>query len=177
MPDWYEHGGYPSTGAPGVSVSQRQEWASVSDSFAKLPALTGTGGKAWRTKEDETRAESFDAADLATSNVFAGNQSSLPVSLTSSTTIATNAALSNNFKVTLAHNTTFANPTNMTDGMVLNYKIKQDATGNRTAVFGSKWNFGAAGVPLLGTTAGSIDFISAYYDADDDVLLASFRGS
>jgi hypothetical protein len=112
---------------------------------------------------------------LSDINVFTKNQSVAPVALTDAASIAVDASLSNNFKVTLAGNRTLANPTNLTDGMVLNVVIKQDATGSRTLAYGSKWDFGGAGSPTLSTAANSIDFISAYYDSASDKLLASFR--
>lgn len=107
--------------------------------------------------------------------VYTANQSVAPVALTDAATIAINAALSNNFYVTLGGNRTIGNPTNLTDGMVINLVIKQDGTGSRTGTFASKWDFGAAGAPVLSTAASKIDFVSAYYDLASDKLLATFR--
>ena len=98
-----------------------------------------------------------------------------PVSLADGANIATNAALSNNFKVTLGGSRTLDNPTNMTDGMVLNFVIKQDGTGGRTLAYGNKFDFGDAGTPVLSTGANKIDLISGYYDSAADKLLCSFR--
>lgn len=107
--------------------------------------------------------------------VYTANQSVAPVALTDAATIAINAALSNNFYVTLGGNRTIGNPTNLTDGMVINLVIKQDGTGSRTGTFASKWDFGLAGAPVLSTGASKIDFVSAYYDLASDKLLATFR--
>jgi hypothetical protein len=100
-----------------------------------------------------------------------------PVSLSDGASIAVNAALSNNFKVTLGGNRTLANPTNLADGMVLNFVLKQDGTGNRTLAFDTKYDFGEAGTPTLSTGASKIDFVSCYYDSAADKLLCSFRKS
>lgn len=98
-----------------------------------------------------------------------------PVTLSDGANIAVNAALSNNFKVTLGGNRTLDNPTNLTDGMVLNFVIKQDNTGGRTLAYGTKYDFGDAGTPELSSTANSINLLSAYYDSAADKLLCSFR--
>jgi hypothetical protein len=108
-------------------------------------------------------------------NIYTGNQSVTPVALTDAATIAVDAALSNNFYVTLGGNRTIGNPTNLTDGMIINLVIKQDGTGSRTGTFASKWDFGLAGAPTLSTGASKIDFVSAYYDLASDKLLATFR--
>lgn len=98
-----------------------------------------------------------------------------PVTLTDGANIAVDASLSNNFKVTLGGNRTLDNPTNLADGMVLNFVIKQDGTGGRTLAFGSKYDFGDAGTPTLTSGANKIDFMSCYYDSAADKLLCSFR--
>lgn len=109
----------------------------------------------------------------STVNVFTKNQSVTPVVLTDGATIAVDAALSNNFRVTLAGNRTLANPTNLTDGMVLNFKIKQDGTGGRTLAYGSKYKWSGGTAPVLSTAAAAVDFISAYYDGADDILICN----
>lgn len=108
-----------------------------------------------------------------TVNVFTKNQSVTPVVLTDGATISVDAALSNNFRVTLAGNRTLANPTNLTDGMVLNFKIKQDGTGSRTLAYGSKYKWSGGTAPVLSTAAAAVDFISAYYDGADDILICN----
>lgn len=98
-----------------------------------------------------------------------------PVTLSDGANIAVDASLSNNFKVTLGGNRTLDNPTNLADGMVLNFVIKQDGTGGRALAYGSKYDFGDAGTPALTTAANKIDLISCYYDSAADKLLCSFR--
>lgn len=110
-------------------------------------------------------------------NAFTKGQAVTPVALTDTATIAVDASLSNNFKVTLAGNRTLANPTNMLDGQVLNFRITQDATGNRTLSFGTKYKFAGGEVPALSTAAGSVDFLTCVYYADTDVLLCSLARS
>ena len=100
-------------------------------------------------------------------NAFSKNQSVAASNLTSGTTVSVNAALSNNFRLDLAHNATLANPTNMTGGMVLNFRIKN--TGTFTLAFGSKYKF-SGGAPTITSGSGKRDLISGIYDATDDVI-------
>jgi len=123
-----------------------------------------------------TVLSSFVAATLkAAVNVFTKNQSVTPASLTSGASIAVDASLSNSFKLTLGINATLANPTNLTDGMELKFRIKQDATGSRTLAYGSKYKFVGGVVPALSTAANSRDFLTCFYDSTDDVLLCTLQ--
>ena len=79
--------------------------------------------------------------------------------LTSATTITIDMADSNNFSVTLAHNATFANPSNDTAGQSGSIFITQDGTGSRTASWGTDWEFAGGTAPTLTTTAGASDRI------------------
>mgnify|MGYP000897229798 CR=1 FL=1 len=79
--------------------------------------------------------------------------------LTSGTTITIDMADSNNFSVTLAHNATFANPSNDTAGQSGSIFITQDGTGSRTASWGTDWEFAGGTAPTLTTTAAASDRI------------------
>ena len=79
--------------------------------------------------------------------------------LTSATTITIDMADSNNFSVTLAHNATFANPSNLTAGQSGSIFITQDGTGSRTGSWGSQWDFVGGSAPTLTTTAAAVDRI------------------
>ncbi len=103
-------------------------------------------------------------------NQYTKNQSVAAVSLTSGASIAVDASLSNNFKLVLGINATLANPTNLTDGMVLNIRVNQDGTGSRTMAYGTKYKWPGGTAPPLSTPANSVDLISAYYDSTDDTL-------
>lgn len=96
--------------------------------------------------------------------VWSKNQSVTPVALTSGTTVAIDASLSNNFKLTMTGACKLSNPTNLTEGMVLNFAITQDATGGRALTFDTMFKFPGGTIPTWVTTAGAKNFISAYYD-------------
>ena len=109
-------------------------------------------------------AATFVAALLDTVHVFTANQSVAPVALVDAATILVDAAESNNFGVTLGGNRTLDNPTNLTAGMVLNFQIVQDGTGNRTLAFDTLYTFPGGSAPVASTGAGEVDFMSCYYD-------------
>lgn len=109
-------------------------------------------------------------AKIGSVNVFTGNQSVAPVLIIPSPNVSINAALSNNFKTVLVANSTVNNPTNLTDGMSFNLRIKQDTTGNRLLTYGSMFKFVNGVVPTVSTSASAVDILSCYYDSLDNVL-------
>lgn len=97
------------------------------------------------------------------------NEFTKPVVLLDGATINVNAAIGSTFRVTLGGNRTLANPTNLTDGQQLFFRIKQDGTGSRTLTFGSMYKFPGASKTLT-TTAGALDTVECQYDATDNTL-------
>jgi Collagen triple helix repeat (20 copies) len=87
------------------------------------------------------------------------------VSLTDAATIAVNAALGNQFTVTIAGNRTLGNPTGATAGQLLMFRIQQDAVGSRTLAFDTNYEFGTT-IPsiTLSQTANVYDLIGVRYD-------------
>ena len=108
------------------------------------------------------------AAGIKAQNAFGTKQ----VALTDATSIATDASAGNVFTVTLGGNRTLANPTNLVQGAQYVWRVTQDGTGSRTLAYGNlfKWSFGTA--PVLTTTAGAVDIITAVYDGTS--LLCGF---
>ena len=88
-----------------------------------------------------------------------------PLALLDGATISVNASLANTFRLR-----TLANPTNLSAGQHLFFRIKQDATGSRTLAFGSKYKF-PGGAAVLSTAANALDVISCQYDQNDDTLV------
>jgi hypothetical protein len=111
-----------------------------------------------------------DSARLTGGNSLTGAQTVAFVALTDAATIATDAGLSNHFSVTLGGNRTLANPTNMRDGGIYNWRITQDGTGSRTLAYGSKFKWPGGTAPVLSTAANAIDRITGQYVAADDVI-------
>ena len=77
--------------------------------------------------------------------------------LTSGTTITPDFAASCNFTVTLGHNATIANPSNLVAGQSGSIFLVQDGTGNRTASWGSYWDFAGGSPTDLSTAANTVD--------------------
>ena len=67
-------------------------------------------------------------------------------------------------KVTLAGNRTLDNPTNMVDGGTYIVRVTQDATGTRTLAYGTAYDWGAEGAPVLTTTASKTDILTFVSD-------------
>ncbi len=92
-----------------------------------------------------------------------------PVNLTDAATIAVDASLSNQFRVTLGGNRTLGNPTNAFDGQVIMFSIKQDGSGNRTITLDTKYRFGSDITSVtLSTTASKTDKLGVQYNQADD---------
>lgn len=101
----------------------------------------------------------------------------VPLALTDGANIAVNAAAHNSFSVTLGGNRTLDAPSNLSDGMLLNFAIRQDGTGSRTLAFNAIYDFGDQGTPVLSTTASAVDYVSGYYDSTSGLILCRFRKS
>jgi hypothetical protein len=91
------------------------------------------------------------------------------VLLTDDTLIDTDASLGNVFYVTLGGNRTLSNPTNVTSGKRIIWRIKQDATGGRTISLDTKFRLGTDITSVVLSTSPNVtDYIGAIYNAQDD---------
>jgi hypothetical protein len=98
-------------------------------------------------------------AATSSANTWTAGQRGEITALTSATTVTVDMANSNNFSCTMAHNITFANPSNDTAGQSGSIFLTQDGTGSRTASWGSDWDFIGGTAPTLTTTAAAVDRI------------------
>jgi hypothetical protein len=88
-------------------------------------------------------------------------------------TTLVNAALGNDFRLTVtASTTTIGNPSNPVDGQRIDFTITQGGAGSFTVAWGGNYDFGAAGTPTLSTAAGAIDIIGFVYNAAKGKWLA-----
>lgn len=88
------------------------------------------------------------------------------VNLTDAATIAVNAALGNDFRVTIAGNRILGNPTNPTDGQKVIFQITQGTGGNFTITWSANYEFGLGlPQPTLSNTAGLTDLLGFVYNA------------
>ena len=77
--------------------------------------------------------------------------------LTSASTVTPDFSLANNFSLTLGHNATLANPTNLTAGQSGVIFITQDASTAYTLAFGSYWDFSGGTAPSVTSTLSAVD--------------------
>lgn len=88
--------------------------------------------------------------------------------LTDGATIAVNAALGDDFYVTLGGNRTMGAPSNPHDGQRILFELAQDSTGSRTVTWTSGtggYSFGSGSAPTLSTAAGATDQVGFRYSA------------
>ena len=159
------------TAGAGVTLSSSDNLLSTRTQAAQI-ALIADGANQFGVI-GERNAPSLGVALLAQANVFTKAQAVTPVALTDAASITTDASLSNTFTVTLGGNRTLANPTNMTNGAIYNWRIRQDGTGSRTLAYGSKFKWPGGTAPTLTTTASATDFISGQYFSDTDTILCT----
>ena len=98
------------------------------------------------------------------------------VGLTDAATIAVDASLGNDFRVTIAGNRTMGTPANPADGQQIIFQVTQGTGGSFTLTWASGYEF-SAGLPqpTLSTTAGLTDLLGFIYDATKGTwLLAAF---
>ena len=111
------------------------------------------------TSDIGTTIQAFDAdtAKTDTAQTFTAAQRGTITALTDGETITPDFATSNFYSVVLGGNRTIANPTNITAGQGGAIFIVQDATGSRTAAWGTAWDFAGGTAPTLTTDANAVD--------------------
>lgn len=85
--------------------------------------------------------------------------------LTSASTVTIDMADSNNFSLTLAHNVTLANPTNLTAGQSGAIVITQSSGGSNTVSYGIYFKFPGGTVPSKTLTANSVCVLLYYVES------------
>ena len=109
--------------------------------------------------QSQINAKGVGDALLGTAQNWTAGQRGEITALTSAATVTIDMADSNHFSCTMAHNITFANPTNITAGQTGSIFLTQDGTGSRTASWGGYWDWAAGTAPTLTTTAAAVDRI------------------
>jgi hypothetical protein len=92
-----------------------------------------------------------------------------PMTLTDAATVATDASLSNVFRVTLTANRTLGAPTNATDGQRVRWEVTAGGGAARTLTLATgsagAFKFGTTITALSATTSGLTDMIEAVYNS------------
>ena len=136
-----------------------------------------------------TNVLTADSAQTQSLKYAPGGSSGLPVpfvlpavNLTDAATIATNAALGNNFRVTLGASRTLGAPSNPTDEQMCMWEIKQGGTGNNILTLASGAGGFLFGTDLtaitLSTAVGVTDLLGCRYIASANRwwVIAFLRG-
>lgn len=130
--------------------------------------ITVAGAAASDVRGGSDTSKALTAAALMASSAFQ--------SLTDASTIFWNCANGFNATVTLtASGHTVGPPSGLYDGLCVSLELVQDAAGSRTVNWGSIWDFGAAGLPVLQTTASKADRVFGQYNGRTSKIEASFR--
>jgi len=137
---------------------------------AVAAAAVGAGGAVLTT----ATASPASAAQATTTESGAVVPAVVP--LTDAATIAVDASLGNDFRVTVGGNRTMANPANPANGQQIIFQVTQGAGGSFTLSWGSSYEFSAdLPQPTLSTAAGQTDLLGFIYNNTKGTwLLAAF---
>ena len=143
----------------GTVVSSTAAELNVLDGIPATLTATELGYSDGVTSAIQTQINAKGDASLATAQNWTAGQRGEITALTSAATVTIDMADSNHFSCTMAHNITFANPSNLTAGQTGSIFLTQDGTGSRTASWGGYWDWAAGTAPTLTTTAAAVDRI------------------
>jgi hypothetical protein len=115
------------------------------------------------------------AAEQATT-VESGAVVPAVVHLTDADTVAVDASLGNDFRLTIAGNRTMGNPVNSSNGQQIIFQVMQGSGGSFTLSWSSGYEFATnMPRPTLSTTAGQTDLLGFIYNATKGTwLFAAF---
>lgn len=122
------------------------------------------------------RAARGSALAVTATTVEPGAVAPAVVGLADAATIAVDASLGNDFRVTLGGNRIMGNPSNPADGQKIAFQITQGGGGSSAITWGGSYEF-STGLPepTLSTTAGDTDVLGFIYNAAmDRWLLAGY---
>lgn len=102
------------------------------------------------------------------------------VALTDASTVGLNAALGNDFRLTMTSGVgstrQLGTPSGPVDGQRITVQVTQDSSGSQLLTYTSAWDWGTAGSPTLSTAAGAVDVIAAVYNGTKGKWLAAIGG-
>lgn len=143
------------------------------DGTANITVVTaGSGISVTGTAVANTGVLSVNGSTGAVTNIAATNaaqsfsaaQRGTVSALTSAATVTADFAVANNFSLTLGHNVTLANPSNLTAGQSGAIVITQGASTAYTVSYGSNWKF-SGGTPTMSTALSSVSTLVYYVES------------
>ena len=148
----------------GTTFSLELDGATLSKSSTGLKVASGG-----ITNTEINASAAIARSKLAPGETFTAKVVPSVVTLTDGASIAVDASLGNQFTVTLGGNRTLSNPTNASNGQLLLFAIRQDATGSRTLTLDTKFRYGSdISSTTLSTGANKTDYIGVRYHSGDD---------
>lgn len=150
-------------------------WANGTDTFQVQTQATDSASLGGIPAASYARRDI--ANTFASTNTFVQAVNSPVITLTDGSSISINAAIGNNFGVQIAANRTIPNPTNPSDGQLLNIIVQQDAVGGRTVTWGNLFVWAGGVPPVLSQLASHSNRILALYSAVLGVWLAADAGT
>jgi hypothetical protein len=110
--------------------------------------------------------EAFSPRASAATTTQSGAVAPAVIALTDAATIAVDASLGNDFRVTIGGDRTMGDPSNPSDGQKITFQLTQGAAGSSTITWGSGYEF-STGLPrpTLSTKAGQTDLLAFIYNA------------
>ncbi len=129
-----------------------------------VAAAGAAGGSILAEVVASPAANASPAAQLSTT-IDQGAVAPAVVSLSDAATIAVDASLGNDFRVTINGNRTLGNPANPADGQKAVVQVTQGTGGSFTLSYGTAYEF-STGLPqpTLSTTAGDTDLLAFVYN-------------
>lgn len=118
--------------------------------------------------------EAFASPASAATTTESAAVAPVVVGLTDAPTIAVDASLGNDFRVTIAGNRTMGNPANPADGQQIIFQITQGPAGAASITWSSGYEF-SEGLPqpTLSTKAGQTDLLGFAFNARKSTWLLS----
>ena len=145
------------SGTAGIAVSK------LADGAARQLLQTDAAGTGVEWSSNIDVPGTLDVTGVAT---FDAASRGAVGSLTSASTVTINMAVANNFSLTLGHNVTLANPTNLVAGQSGIITVTQAASGGPyTLSYGSYWKFSGGTLPSKTITASSVDVLAYYVES------------
>jgi hypothetical protein len=139
-------------------------------------AAAGVAGSVLTQTASPARAAGTKAAALQSTTIESGALAPKVVALTDAATIAVDASLGNDFRVTLGASRAMGNPANPANGQQIIFQITQGSGGSAAITWGTAYEFSSAlPQPTLSTAAGQTDLLGFIYEASRQTwLLAAF---
>jgi hypothetical protein len=129
-------------------------------------AAVGVAGGAVLMESSPALAASGKASVATATTTEQGAVAPAVVNLSDAPTIALDASLGNDYRVTIESSCAMGNPVNAADGQKITLQVTQGGSGSSTIAWGSAYEF-ATGLPqpTLSTAAGQTDLFAFIYNA------------